>query len=154
MVKLDEMNEKIFKKAYVAMAAPPSWILGVQNRQISKSILSYSFQLNYLWLCIYALRLSVPTQWTSGPFHGPGDRRAGPGGRGDQKSIRPAQPVYLPARYHRIACVAKQYGVWKAPVVADAVVKKKQSRLRRRYWVHKIFKERPIFGEYHHLIQG
>jgi len=48
MVKLDEMNEKISKKAYVAMAAPPSWILGVQNRQISKSILSYSFQLNYL----------------------------------------------------------------------------------------------------------
>ena len=59
MVKLDETNEKIFKKSYVAMATPPSWIFGVRNWQISKSILSYSFQLNYLWLCIYALWLSI-----------------------------------------------------------------------------------------------
>ena len=64
-----------------------------------------------------------PARLTGREVEGPGREVDG-----NTKVALPARPVYFPARFnHTCSCciVASQNGEWKAPVVADALVKKK-----------------------------
>ena len=87
------------------------------------------------------------------PVYFKGWEEEGPGREVDgTKSFLPAQPFYTLARFNRTCCKTKIKDK-KLHLLLMLWWKGRQSRSKRRYWVHNIFNGRPIVGEFYHFIE-